>query len=487
MDKIKLDIFSDRVAFLGKLVQLVEKKHKNAGKAEVKVASNNKTEASEKPVLPLAVIQTKAKANDNEQEQTDPTCKPADYFRAKEDCKPGDKNCADGFGPDGECKPGENCADTFEPEGAETCAPGDPDCGSVDALDGAQECKPGDKNCADRFNPSAETVEGGCRVRNKKTGLCQVSPPNQGEAKKSKKHNKHNDNKTIKNDTTNLELELDETADLMTVNQTANATAVAALPLLAQKTDPSEVAIPKWPTYSQPIKQFEAIKKELQQVKSEKQHWDKLLKEAEASSKIIKKDDKQALVQNTHSLKVDKIKLGIYGDRVAFLEKLVQLVEKKHKKTGKAKTQPNNKTESAAQEKPPVAVIQTKSKSKDNDEDQNDPTCKPADFFRARDDCKPGDKNCADGFGPDGECKPGENCADTFEPEGAETCAPGDPDCGSVDALDGAEECKAGDKNCADKFNPSAETVEGGCRAGSRRNQNGLCQVSPPTNTSALA
>jgi len=38
-------------------------------------------------------------------------------------------------------------------------------------------------------------------------------------------------------------------------------------------------------------------------------------------------------LKNEHSIKVDKVKTDIYGDRVAFLEKIVKLVEKKKSKT----------------------------------------------------------------------------------------------------------------------------------------------------------
>ena len=83
---------------------------------------------------------------------------------------------------------------------------------------------------------------------------------------------------------------------VLSEDQPANATAAGGQPQLAQKADSSDVAIPKWPSYTQPMKQYDAIKTELQQVKSEKQHWDKLLKEAEAASKTIKKDDTQAVL-----------------------------------------------------------------------------------------------------------------------------------------------------------------------------------------------
>lgn len=107
------------------------------------------------------------------------TCKTADSFQPKEgkDCKPGDKGCADTFGDgaDGDCKPGENCADGFNPTGEETCKPGDKNCADRFTGKDGKDCKPGDKGCADNFNPTAETIEGGCRGLGT---LCQVSKPN---------------------------------------------------------------------------------------------------------------------------------------------------------------------------------------------------------------------------------------------------------------------------------------------------------------------
>ena len=93
-----------------------------------------------------------------------------------------------------ECKPGDdNCADKFEPKGAETCPPGQV-CGSVDQLDNKDTCKDGDPNCADSINPDPVTIEGGCRGLN--SNLMQMS------AEERLKHKKYCQTLAAKNDPT---------------------------------------------------------------------------------------------------------------------------------------------------------------------------------------------------------------------------------------------------------------------------------------------
>lgn len=108
VDKIKVNIFNDRINFLQKILTLSEKvKQKNA-----KLALGQK---------PISLTCTKV------DEREDPVCRIADVFETPDgkDCKPGDPACADNYEPGGDCKLGElGCADNWEPEGAETCAPG---------------------------------------------------------------------------------------------------------------------------------------------------------------------------------------------------------------------------------------------------------------------------------------------------------------------------------------------------------------------------
>lgn len=90
-----------------------------------------------------------------------------------------------------------------------------------------------------------------------------------------------------KSDKTNVEIDIDETADFrsqindMSEENDAKYVLSEDSPqsLAQQKTETLESAIPKWPVYNQPVAQYDALKSEFTQVKSQQKHWQSLLKE----------------------------------------------------------------------------------------------------------------------------------------------------------------------------------------------------------------
>jgi len=91
----------------------------------------------------------------------------------------------------------------------------------------------------------------------------------------------------------------------------------------------TDMSMPKWATYDNPVAQKSLILLELEEVKKNKLNFEMAEQEdlkhqlpLTEGSDLVKK---QSGIDASHKLQVDKIKSEIYADRQAFLEKLMQL------------------------------------------------------------------------------------------------------------------------------------------------------------------
>lgn len=99
------------------------------------------------------------------------------------------------------------------------------------------------------------------------------------------------------------------------------------------KKDKDDLAVPNWPKYQDPVGQRAEIDKELAKVKQQTEQFKKnsdeaeaLIKSGSASAKTgTEFEQKQKEVDVQHKATVNKIKSEIWGDRLAFLQKMIKL------------------------------------------------------------------------------------------------------------------------------------------------------------------
>ena len=96
---------------------------------------------------------------------------------------------------------------------------------------------------------------------------------------------------------------------------------------LVQPVPDVDMSMPKWPTYESPVLQKMAILSELEEVKKTRVNYDMSeqedLKHQLPMTEGPDIQNKQASIDASHKLQVDKIKSGIYADRQNFLEKML--------------------------------------------------------------------------------------------------------------------------------------------------------------------
>jgi hypothetical protein len=87
------------------------------------------------------------------------------------------------------------------------------------------------------------------------------------------------------------------------------------------------MSMPKWPNYDRPASQKAQIMAELEDVKKSKLSYEMMEQEdLKHQLPVVEGSDlqkKQASIDASHKLQVDKIKSEIYADRQMFLEKLL--------------------------------------------------------------------------------------------------------------------------------------------------------------------
>lgn len=94
-----------------------------------------------------------------------------------------------------------------------------------------------------------------------------------------------------------------------------------------------DLAVPNWPKYQDPVGQRAEIDKELKSVRMQTDEFKKTNEDAESQMKKIGQtgkndfDQKQKEIELQHKATVSKIKSEIWGDRLAFLQKMVKLAE----------------------------------------------------------------------------------------------------------------------------------------------------------------
>lgn len=99
------------------------------------------------------------------------------------------------------------------------------------------------------------------------------------------------------------------------------------------KKDKDDLAVPNWPKYQDPVGQRAEIDKELAKVKQQADEFKKnsdeaetLIKSGSAAAKTgTEFEQKQREVDVQHKATVNKIKSEIWGDRLAFLNKMIKL------------------------------------------------------------------------------------------------------------------------------------------------------------------
>lgn len=150
---------------------------------------------------------------------------------------------------------------------------------------------------------------------------------------------------------------------------------------VSEKKEKDDLAVPNWPKYQDPVGQRAEIDKELNKVQKQANDFKKSSEAAEAQlksteSKSGKSDDfaqKQKEIDLQHKSTVNKIKSEIWGDRISFLQKIINLSEESKQdiqesrpkvqalaqESTRGKTQEDEDSESLAQK-----TTKTKSKKK---------------------------------------------------------------------------------------------------------------------------